>query len=77
MSKTMKATLTKSISFVDFNGKACTLPAGQLIDVVQVKTNLISSDHNGQHTKETIGDFIGSVGHDSFDLGTDEFQLNS
>ncbi len=74
MNKAIKAVLTKDISFIDFNGHTRTLPEGQFIDVIQVRTRMISLNMNGQRSVELMGDFVGAVGNESFDIKPSEFK---
>lgn len=71
---TIQAVLIKDISFTSFEGIERTIPAGQAIEVVQLKTPLVSTCIGGKRALELVGTFVGTQGVDSFDIEQDEFK---
>lgn len=74
MSKAIKAILTRDVSFTDFDGNARTVKRGASIDVIQVQTRMVSLNLDGRRGVEVMGDFVGTLGNDSFDIERDEFK---
>lgn len=74
LNKTIKAILTKPISFIDFMGRSHSLAVGSAIEVTQIKVPLVAMSIRGSKSLEIIGDFLGSFNGEMFDIDRDEFK---
>lgn len=77
MSKSFKARLVTDVSFVDFYGRKVVRPAGELVEVIQVRGDTVAATEGTRTVIERPLSYIASVGDLSFDVQQTDFQVDA